>query len=905
MTQYASDVDTIVAGMRAIPPFDELWCGINVYRVDVTSTDSGADDPATCGDGSTGSGATPRTYFDASFCNNNARRLLLVNAATAKAVAQAQVPEVHFTLCVVNSTIYGGGGGDVATMSLAAGAIDVAIHEMGHTAFGLADEYEYYLGCATTESDRNNHPAVEPSEPNVTINTNALTIKWSALLTNAADGLPTTNNANCAACDTQANPRAANYVGAYEGAHYYHCDAYRPIFNCKMRSLGGNFCPVCSQVIRNTLSPFLPAETITLTTSSIAFTNIPEGVGGTGVTTWRAVVFEVVTCGTRTFRITSGPTGGFGTPLGTVASVSEVDADPIAEARIWLSYTSTTAGATSSGSVTIRCDQTGQSWVIPIVANTVARPKAAIAFALDHSGSMSEDAGGGTTKVAKLREAANMFVAAMLDGDALGIARFDETAEVIHNVTNVGPPVIGAGRVAASAVINGPQLDPDGATSIGAGVQVAKGALDAAQASATPPYDVLGLLVLTDGVENTAPSIADVASSITANTFAIGLGRPENISVAALNALTLGHGGYLLVTGELDSSQAARLNKYFLQVLAGITNANVVLDPGGLVTPSSVVRVPFQVSEAEIGLDVFLLSPGTRLLRFALETPSGVIIDVSGGALPGNVAFVPGPQMGYYRLSLPALPADAAGSHAGTWHALLAIGGRSPALTHGQLGEWAAAAASFAVPYEIVVHCHSNLMFHARAEQSSFEPGTSVRVYGSLREYDTPVDGRGRMWAEVTRPDGTHFNLSMPEHEAGRFEATFLASVTGLYQIRIRAVGSTYFGTPFQREQTATVAVFPGGDHPGRPDDQVDIIDVVCELLTCFRRAGVIDDRALERLRSMGIDLKAAEKCLERLCRRGQHRTTEGKASRQPGGLETVDMAEIARRLIEMFDSKQ
>ena len=31
------------------------------------------------------------------------------------------------------------------------------------------------------------------------------------------------------------------------------------------------------------------------------------------MTTYRAIVFDVVTCGTRTFRIVSGPTGGFGT----------------------------------------------------------------------------------------------------------------------------------------------------------------------------------------------------------------------------------------------------------------------------------------------------------------------------------------------------------------------------------------------------------------------------------------------------------------------------------------------------------------------------------------------------------------------------------------------------------------
>lgn len=115
------------------------------------------------------------------------------------------------------------------------------------------------------------------------------------------------------------------------------------------------------------------------------------------------------------------------------------------------------------------------------------------------------------------------------------------------------------------------------------------------------------MLTLTDGEENTAPMLVDVGSSITANTFAGGLGQPENISTAALNTLTQNHNGYLLVTETLTPpDQAARLNKYFAQVLAGVTNANVVLDPHGMLTGGAVHKIPFQVAETEYGLDVFV-----------------------------------------------------------------------------------------------------------------------------------------------------------------------------------------------------------------------------------------------------------------------------------------------------------
>ena len=66
-------------------------------------------------------------------------------------------------LVVVNSTIYGGSGGGVGTYSLANGATEIGIHEMGHTAFGLADEYAYYAGGNETGHDH--HPPMSPPSP--------------------------------------------------------------------------------------------------------------------------------------------------------------------------------------------------------------------------------------------------------------------------------------------------------------------------------------------------------------------------------------------------------------------------------------------------------------------------------------------------------------------------------------------------------------------------------------------------------------------------------------------------------------------------------------------------------------------------------------------------------------------
>ena len=253
--QYAADARRFVDTLVATPPFDVLQKAINVYRVDITSTDSGADDPVACG----GSGATARTYFDASFCTSGIRRLLVANAGTAFTVAGAQVPQWHMIMVIVNSTVYGGSGGGIAVYSLAPGAEEIGLHEMGHTAFGLADEYEYYRGCGV-DTDRDNHPNFEPAEPNVTIDANRSTIKWRNLIPPSTP-TPTTNNPDCTQCDPRTGPPPplpADVVGAFEGAHYYHCGAFRPQFNCRMRALNLSFCAVCQQRIRTTLTPFLP-----------------------------------------------------------------------------------------------------------------------------------------------------------------------------------------------------------------------------------------------------------------------------------------------------------------------------------------------------------------------------------------------------------------------------------------------------------------------------------------------------------------------------------------------------------------------------------------------------------------------------------------------------------------------
>jgi len=253
MAQFGTDAQQFANTLLATAPFDRLKQAINVFRVDVTSTDSGARDPTKCG----GTGAKPKTYFDASFCTDGIRRLLVGKSSRVLKVVGKLVPQWHMVLLAVNSPVSGGSGGEVATFSKSSGAVELALHEMGHTAFGLADEYEYYSGCLS-DSGQKKHSGSEPSQPNITTNKNRATTKWRNLIL-PSTAVPTTQNANCAKCDPQPTPVPAGTIGLFEGADYYHCNVYRPEFNCRMRNVGQPFCGVCQQVIVKKLTPFLPA----------------------------------------------------------------------------------------------------------------------------------------------------------------------------------------------------------------------------------------------------------------------------------------------------------------------------------------------------------------------------------------------------------------------------------------------------------------------------------------------------------------------------------------------------------------------------------------------------------------------------------------------------------------------
>nr|WP_281723013.1 LodA/GoxA family CTQ-dependent oxidase [Nitrosomonas nitrosa] len=669
--------------------------------------------------------------------------------------------------------------------------------------------------------------------------------------------------------------------------------------------------------------------TITLLTPHLNFLDVPQGPTGMVREVPLAITFEVISP-SLAVTLDYAPGGAPSHPqlvlANTSVTVGPTAANTVASARLWIIFsTSAATGAIPQQTVTVREAVSGQTWLITITGNTVARKTAAAALVLDRSGSMSEDRGDGQSKHRSLQQAANIFVDVMLEGDGVGIVRYNQDAQVLQNVLTLGAGGLSdLNRSATKDIINSNGLDPSGATSIGDGIFEGRGILDTAGS-----FDVKALVVLTDGKENRDRYIADVAAQITSRTYAIGLGTPQNTSAPALQTISGNNGGFLLITGSIGTDNRFLLQKYFLQILAGISNAEIVLDPDGELVHGVVQRIPFMLTEADAGVDVILLTPYTKIIDFRLQTPTGQIIEPWRAMSEPGMRFVLSEGVSYYRLVLPAQLRPNRFDREGTWHALLTIGyprtQRTPDNPSGvdrtilrgmhtrapiqhlslrrqleaqhsvMLATSAAAPAAATnivapidvadavndrtptLPYSLSVHSYSNVGFTVNGEQSGYEPGAYVQLRAIVVQSGLPIADTV-VWAEVVRPDGNTGTLTFSETAPGEFSARFDTTAPGVYRFRVRVRGTTRKGLPFAREHTLTAAVWWGGnrdaDNSANPGGSIG--DVIrkqdarwCALMQCLVHEGGVITPELEKcLRGMGFDMDVLRKCLQMYCRK-------------------------------------
>lgn len=210
MEQHAQ---AMVQSFRNKTPFKEHDHLINYTLVYAYSLNSGTDQ-CDCGIVLNTAMGTGFQNSTPSCGHSNNRCLYYSNPCDAAAennivAAEQRAPFADTTIVMVNTARYGGCGGARAVYSAGnAAATEVAIHELGHSLGGLADEYGGNPSCG-----------------------------------GYAGGINTSVNA------TQGNwPEWIPEIGAPKaGGQYYEQCIYRPESSCEMRYLNQSFCRVCNQ----------------------------------------------------------------------------------------------------------------------------------------------------------------------------------------------------------------------------------------------------------------------------------------------------------------------------------------------------------------------------------------------------------------------------------------------------------------------------------------------------------------------------------------------------------------------------------------------------------------------------------------------------------------------------------
>ncbi|MGM9515103.1 M64 family metallopeptidase [Roseateles sp. DB2] len=207
-SKWVSDAQKINTGILADPLFARYKNSINIRRVDIVSPQSGVSEGGVTRN--TALGTVIGCYgIDRLVCADENKVFAAVGSVTA-----ADARDV--IIVVANSTTYGGAGGNIGTMTMHPQSIEIALHEIGHTAFKLADEYEYGTCDASSE----------PGEANVTRASTRSTAKWGSLISSST------------AVPTQPGSYANGTVGLFAGAKYCTSGLYRPTENSRMRALG-------------------------------------------------------------------------------------------------------------------------------------------------------------------------------------------------------------------------------------------------------------------------------------------------------------------------------------------------------------------------------------------------------------------------------------------------------------------------------------------------------------------------------------------------------------------------------------------------------------------------------------------------------------------------------------------
>ena len=556
-----------------------------------------------------------------------------------------------------------------------------------------------------------------------------------------------------------------------------------------------------------------------LLTPTVVFRDVPEKEE-----TWRAIVWEFASLKSATFKVVNSPSDPFRMLLNeNFVTVQKPAGHTRGTARLWVAYKGTKANDREYGEVQVGCEETGEEWTVRICANVVKRPAVAVALVLDKSRSMDFPVNGkAVRRVDLLRDASWNFVNYAPAGTGVGVVHFNhvDPAELALPLTTIGHSASEKARASIREKIE--DVTPRGNTSIGNGVR--RASLLLGQVADPTEFDSMAMIVVTDGQENRPDWIKDVVKEIPHRDkiFAIGLGEANVIDPEKLTLLTdiTGTGtnkAYVSLTGKPTRDSSRILTKYYSQILTGLLNWQVVLDPEGHLTQDErIIDIPFDLTSLDLGVDVVLMASANRIhetvVFLDLISPEGTRISYKD--LPKGVEYHRGTgSMVYYRFALPVTDASASpGSRItgspGRWVAKVHARGDVP----GPEG-WR---------FTLSVHARSQIQMEADLTQASMDDAVRMRLKVKLTESGQPVrKRRANVKAIVDGPGGSReITLTEVVDDEVQFREDIYVKEIGLYRFRIKATGRNLRNEAFTREQIRTGAVYVA-DRPPRDEEEM------------------------------------------------------------------------------------
>lgn len=443
------------------------------------------------------------------------------------------------------------------------------------------------------------------------------------------------------------------------------------------------------------------------------------------------------------------------------------------------------------------------------------RLKPRLCLVLDRSGSMGGSSGiSGLTRMQILKTAVGDLIDLVDIECSVALTRFNGAGQELEPLTvieDIDPAAAAEGtidpRVFLKDRVSG--LEPEGSTSIAAGIEAARKILDLADAediaSGFITHPPKAIIVLTDGRENQSPFLEELMTGWPQDipVYAIGMGAPEVLQPEPLENFLEPTGGYMVTAEELEFGGNNLISEFLGQILTEIADYEPVEDPAMVIKPGPKQEFHVNLGPWDRCADIQLIADPDAPLEVSVFAPGERTEPYSRTPTTRNG------RVSRYQVSLPPFYSGSAREMRGQWRVEVSLSeDQSPKGEEHTKHEGESEALQEGVPYILMINTRSSLKMHCRIQQSGFTPGSEMKLVTTLTNGGVPFTSPIDLKVNVTGPGGGEPDLTFGKEKDGSLTCWLTAHDPGIYHWHVRAKNTSCTEECFQRERRMTGAVW-------------------------------------------------------------------------------------------------